>query len=362
MADLTFRFGSSGADRLKGDMRAVSDNSVLAARGARLLSDALEKQRRAAGVSAGATIALARADSILADAEEELSGRAALADAALRGQGDAARKAGRDAAVARAGFSGLAGAGGIPGGGAWARPSRPGWRCPRSSRRSRSGMGGLGLAAIGVAKNQKLMATELAPLKAELQRRSRRALQPEVLKLFGTGIKIAGGLLHDIAAGRAATGKAFDTLLGRVGAEFRSGEWQGFFGFMERSAGPDIKLLGDNFISLMRVLPGLLEALQPVASALLQVTNAGLGAIGMVEALVKKTRQAGGGQPTIWDEIKGGVGWVEQHAPAGNKSIGQLVEGWLGMTSAADAAGKATARRRARRSRGPGRRRSPTRQ
>ena len=66
---------------------------------------------------------------------------------------------------------------------------------------------------------------------------------------------------------------------------------------MERSAGPDIKLLGDNFISLMRVLPGLLEALQPVASALLQVTNAGLGAIGMVEALVKKTRQAGGGRP-----------------------------------------------------------------
>ena len=340
MADLTFRFGSSGADRLKGDMRAVSDNSVLAARGARLLSDALEKQRRAAGVSAGATIALAKADSILADAEEELSGRAALADAALRGQGDAARKAGRDAAVARAGFSGLAGAGGIPGGGMGAAIAAGVALSPVIATLA-VGMGGLGLAAIGVAKNQKLMATELAPLKAEFSS-FQKALQPEVLKLFGTGIKIAGGLLHDIQPVAAATGKAFDTLLGRVGAEFRSGEWQGFFGFMERSAGPDIKLLGDNFISLMRVLPGLLEALQPVASALLQVTNAGLGAIGMVEALVKKTRQAGGGQPTIWDEIKGGIGWVEQHAPAGNKSIGQLVEGWLGMTSAADAAGKAT--------------------
>ena len=341
MADLTFRFGSSGADRLKGDMRAVSDNSVLAARGARLLSDALEKQRRAAGVSAGATIALARADSILADAEEELSGRAALADAALRGQGDAARKAGRDAAVARAGFTGLAGAGGIPGGGLGAVIAAGVVLSPVIATLA-VGMGGLGLAAIGVAKNQKLMATELAPLKAEYSA-FQKSLQPEVLKLFGTGIKIAGGLLHDVAPIAQATGKAFDTLLGRVGAEFRSGEWQGFFQFMERSAGPDIKLLGDNFISLMRVLPGLLEALQPVASALLQVTNAGLGAIGMVEALVKKTRQAGGGQPTIWDEIKGGIGWVEQHAPAGNKSIGQLVEGWLGMTSAADAAGAAAA-------------------
>ena len=41
VADLNFTFGSSGADRLKGDMRGVSDTSVLAARGARLLSDAL---------------------------------------------------------------------------------------------------------------------------------------------------------------------------------------------------------------------------------------------------------------------------------------------------------------------------------
>ena len=50
---VNFDFTSSGADRLAADFRKTGDNAVLAGKGARLCADALEKQRRAADVSAG---------------------------------------------------------------------------------------------------------------------------------------------------------------------------------------------------------------------------------------------------------------------------------------------------------------------
>jgi cell wall-associated NlpC family hydrolase len=92
-AELTFKFGSTGADRLARDMGKVADTSVLASRGARLCADALEKQRRAASASAGASLAMAKADDILRDAEFELSGAADKAAANEREQARAALEA-----------------------------------------------------------------------------------------------------------------------------------------------------------------------------------------------------------------------------------------------------------------------------
>jgi hypothetical protein len=69
---VTFDFTSRGAPELAGDFRKTGDSAALAAKGARLLSDALEKQRKASDVSAGAAIALAKADKILDDAEHVL--------------------------------------------------------------------------------------------------------------------------------------------------------------------------------------------------------------------------------------------------------------------------------------------------
>src|SRR5207247_4951240 len=114
---ITFDFLSRGADSLAQDFRKTGDNAALAAKGARLCADALEKQRKAAGVSAGATLALAKADDILKEAEHGLAEGALEAELALKKQGEAAKKAGLDAAAAEAGVSSLAGAGGIPGGG-----------------------------------------------------------------------------------------------------------------------------------------------------------------------------------------------------------------------------------------------------
>jgi hypothetical protein len=100
VADLTFRFGETGADRVAAGMRKVADTEVLAARGARICADALEKQRRAAGTSIGATLALAKADAILEEAEHGLRDGALEAEYALKKQADAEKKAAAAALLA----------------------------------------------------------------------------------------------------------------------------------------------------------------------------------------------------------------------------------------------------------------------
>jgi hypothetical protein len=62
-------------------------------------------------------------------------------------------------------------------------------------------------------------------------------------------------------------------------------EQDGDASFMATSAGPDIKLLSDNFVSLMDVLPGLMMDLQPVAMALLNVSDAALKTVGALEKM-----------------------------------------------------------------------------
>ena len=102
MADLNFRFGSTGADQLAAGMKKVSDAEVLAARGARLLTDALDKQRKASRTSIDASLALAKADDILKEAEHGLAEGALEAEFALKREAEAEKQAARAAVEAAA--------------------------------------------------------------------------------------------------------------------------------------------------------------------------------------------------------------------------------------------------------------------
>ena len=90
------------------------------------------------------------------------------------------------------------------------------------------GLGGLGLAALGVAKNQELMRRELAPLKAEFAA-FYKALQPVVLQDLGGGAGHRPGRpAHDLQPVAQATGKALGGVLGQIGRELQSGTWKRF--------------------------------------------------------------------------------------------------------------------------------------
>jgi len=79
--------------------------------------------------------------------------------------------------------------------------------------------------------------------------------------------------MHDVQPIAAATGKALGSMLSAIDAEFKSGTWQSFFGFMAANVGPDIALVTKNFTDLMNMLPGLLTSLQPVARAFLTASD-----------------------------------------------------------------------------------------
>ena len=115
---ITFDFIGRGADALAQNFKKTGDNASLAARGAQLCADSLDKERKAADASAGASLALAKADKILADAEKELAADALAADAALKKQQASAQKS----------STGLSGLLGRLGGGGAATPDTGGAR------------------------------------------------------------------------------------------------------------------------------------------------------------------------------------------------------------------------------------------
>ena len=90
---ITFDFVGRGADTLQRDFKGVGDNAALAAKGARLCADALDKQRKAAATSVDATLALSRAEDILKEAEHGLADGALEAEFALKKQAEAEKKA-----------------------------------------------------------------------------------------------------------------------------------------------------------------------------------------------------------------------------------------------------------------------------
>jgi hypothetical protein len=156
-----------------------------------------------------------------------------------------------------------------------------------------TGVGGFGLAAAGAVAPIMKAAQATGGLKANmagldpeqrklagsvlgLEKRYHafsKSLEPEVLDVFGKGVQFAGHVMHDVQPIAAATGKALGTMLGRIDDEFQSGTWQDFFGFMARTAGPDVKLVTDNLTSFMELLPPLLMDLQPLGTAILNTSN-----------------------------------------------------------------------------------------
>jgi hypothetical protein len=133
------------------------------------------------------------------------------------------------------------------------------------------GLGGLGLAALGVSKNTALMGRVMAPLKKTFAGFT-ASLQPTVLADFAGAARLAGNVLGDLQPVAKTTGTALGGLLSTIDTEFKSRQWQTFFQWLADNAGPDVKLVGDAFISLLNVLPGLLMALQPIAEELIGLT------------------------------------------------------------------------------------------
>lgn len=299
MADETLRFDIIGRDnasgtfsKVAGSAKEMGDRMDVATRHALVLDEALKRQSTAARASADATLASAKADKILADAEHVLSDRALEADFALRRQADGAKKAGDASAEAAGGVSALAGGGGIPGGGMGALVGAGVALAPVLVTVG-VGLAGFGAAAAGAilpienaAKKTGGLQANMALLDPEQQKLARSllalgtqyhafesALQPQVLGVFNDGVRLAGHLMSDVEPVAQATGKALGGLINSIDAEFRSNNWQNFFQFMAQTAGPDVKLLSADFVSLSSTLPTLLEGLQPVATALLTVVN-----------------------------------------------------------------------------------------
>src|SRR6266516_1010069 len=85
---ITFDFLTTGADRTASGFRKVGDNTVLAARGAKVLADVIGKLGDKEDRTAAESKILARALRETGAAEDRVTARAVLADAAIRRLGD----------------------------------------------------------------------------------------------------------------------------------------------------------------------------------------------------------------------------------------------------------------------------------
>lgn len=224
------------------------------------------------------------------------------------------------------------------------------------------GLGGFGAAAAGAIKPILAAAQAAGGLQGNLQSLDplqqqaargllalegqygsfTKALAPEAFSAFNSGLKIASGLLHDVAPVAQSAGKGLSTVLGEVDAEFRSGTWQKFFGFMAQNAGPDVQMLGQLFVDLTDDLPPLLEDLQPLATELIQVADGAAKAVGAIARLPSDLSKAQAatndylsgleqhipaGNKNIFQVVSDSLNWLEQHIPAGNKSLLDLASG-----------------------------------
>ena len=86
---ITFDFLTTGADRTASGFRKVADNTVLAAKGAKVLSNVIETLGDKEGRTAKESATLARALRLTGDAEDRVAARAVVADAAIRRLDDA---------------------------------------------------------------------------------------------------------------------------------------------------------------------------------------------------------------------------------------------------------------------------------
>src|SRR5215468_5009241 len=269
------RFPIVGEDR--GATRVLKDvgrESAVTAAQTRILAESLDKQKRASTAATDALLKVEKAATLVAITERALAAEADKADRALRGEADAAQKLGRASADAagKSGLASLVGSGGMAGGGIAALVAAGVALSPVLVTVG-AGLGGLALAALSAGKRSKELQQELVPLKSAFKAFG-DAVEPTLVTDFAAAAKLAGGVLHDIRPVTVATGKAMADFLGLLGKDFQSQQWQQFFQFMASTAGPDVRLLGKTFIDLANTLPPLLEQLQPVATTLINVTDA----------------------------------------------------------------------------------------
>lgn len=190
-----------------------------------------------------------------------------------------------------------------------------------------TGLGGFAAAAYGVAKNSKLMHQYTAPLKSSFAAFT-KSLQPEVLSAFGHGLTIAQGLMKDIEPVAKSTGKAFDSFLGAFGKDLQGSEWQNFFKWMGTQGATDMNLVGTGLINLANDIPPLVQALNPVGQTILRIfddVTKGVGAAekGISHYVNDVTHPSGG----PFAAINKAFNWLDNHIPAGHKSILQLIDG-----------------------------------
>jgi hypothetical protein len=198
--------------------------------------------------------------------------------------------------------------------------------------------GGLQANMSSLSPVQQMMAGQLLGLQAAAGKFT-ASLQPEVVSLWGNALKLAGGLLGDIQPVAKAAGGALSTVVGEIGADLKTSQWQQFFGWMAQEAGPDVQQLGKLFISLMNTLPPLLESLQPVASEFLTLATDAAQAVSALE----KVESIGRGTSDSANSVGLSLGGVESAAKrAGEQLLNGLFPGFTKTVSAAkDLADKA---------------------
>jgi len=91
--NVTFDFLTTGVDRTASGFRKVADNTVLAAKGAKILANAIETLGQKEGRTAAESAILAKALRETGVAEDRVTARAVLADAAIRRLDDAMKDA-----------------------------------------------------------------------------------------------------------------------------------------------------------------------------------------------------------------------------------------------------------------------------
>jgi hypothetical protein len=196
-----------------------------------------------------------------------------------------------------------------------------------------AGLGGLAAAAVGTIKPVLESKDGITGLDGEQQRAFKsvqllksgykdfqKSLEPAVVDDFAAGIKLASGLMRDVQPIAKATGTALRGVLGGIDDEFSSGKWQQFFGFMAKEAAPDVRLVGSTLISLLDVLPPLLEDLQPVAVRFLEAANAASRLAGTAATLQHQLRGESASS-------KDSASWAQRFGQAALQAAGQLIPG-----------------------------------
>src|SRR5262249_52392272 len=136
-----------------------------------------------------------------------------------------------------------------------------------------------------------------------------KGLQPTVLADFAQAAKVARTGLHGLEPAAAGAGRALGDVLGSLGKTLQSGEFQSFFAFLGRAAGPDGRLLGQDFTDWLKTLPPLIEGLHGVSVEAFKDFDGIVRLIGGVEHLVSTEQH-------LRAESANSTGWMGKLAHA----------------------------------------------